>query len=427
MRVDPRRAQPDPRVALNAGVNSAVGPVRWTAPSPVPVRFGAECWRDAGTTLAGRRLLLLTTPGHVERGTAARVAAGWGGGAECTIVAGVAAGAERAVAVQLARTCAGNGYDGIVALGGGSVIDIAKVLAAALAGERTTARASSGPTREQGVGDVDDWLDGRAALPAGEFLPLYTVPTTAGSGSEVTPFATIWDTEAKRKLSLADVRLAPRAALLDPEMTVGLPREAAVAGGLDALSQALESIWNVHAQPASLAWATAGLRQALAVLPRLAAESEPTAETRAGLMIASLCGGTAIAATRTALAHSISYPLTAHYGLAHGVACSFTLPALLDFNLAADDGRITTAARAAGCATTAELRATMVALLEAFGIDALLRRHGIGAAAIARVAGEMLQPGRADNNLRPATVAEAQAIAGAAGAYLPALREGGDV
>lgn len=425
MRVDPRRAQPDPRVALSAAANNALGSARWTAPSPVPVRFGVGCWQDAGATTAGRRLLLLTTPGHVERGTAARVAAGWGGGAECTIVAGVAAGAERAVTVRLARTCARRGYDGIVALGGGSVIDTAKVLAAALAGGRATARASSGPAVDGG--GVEAWLDGRAALPAGEFLPLHTVPTTAGSGSEVTPFATIWDTVAKRKLSLADARLAPRTAWFDPELTAGLPREAAAAGGLDALSQALESIWNVHAQPASLAWATAGLRRALAVLPRLAAEPEPAAETRAGLMIASLCGGTAIAATRTALAHSISYPLTAHHGLAHGVACSFTLPALLDFNLAADDGRIAAAARAAGCASTADLRARIVALLEAFGVDALLRRHGIGAAAIARVADEMLHPGRADNNLRSATPADVRTILAAAAAYLPALREGGDV
>jgi alcohol dehydrogenase len=119
--------------------------------------------------------------------------------------------------------------------------------------------------------------------------------------------------------------------------------------------------------------------------------------------------------------------LTAHHGLAHGVACGFTLPALLDFNLAADDGRIVAAARAAGCATTAELRARIVALLEAFGVDAVLRRHGIGAAAIGRLAGEMLQPGRADNNLRPATADEARTIALAAGEYLPALRRGGDV
>lgn len=402
---------------MSTATNNAVGPARWMAPSPVPVRFGAGCWQDAGATLPGRRVLLVTTPGHVERGTAARVAAGWGGGAELTIVAGMATGAERAEAAGLARACAGQGYDGIVALGGGSVIDVAKVLSVALAG--------ADPRRT--AGDVDAWLDGRAALPAGNFLPLYTVPTTAGSGSEVTPFATIWDATAKRKLSLADARLAPRTALLDPAMTETLPREVAVAGGLDALSQALESIWNVHAHPASLAWATAGLRQALAVLPRLAAEPEPTAETRAGLMTASLQGGVAIAATRTALAHSISYPLTAHHGLAHGLACSFTLPALLDFNLAADDGRIAAAARAAGCASTADLRARIVALLEAFGMDALLRRHGIGAAAIARVAGEMLHPGRADNNLRPATVADARAIAVAAGDYLPVLREGGDV
>ncbi len=383
------------------------GPDTWSFFNPVALRFGAECWRGAGRDVAEKKLLLLTSAGLVRRGTAARVRAGWGGAAEIVVCDRVTPNPEITALESLARDLRPAGFDRVIALGGGSVVDSAKVLAVLLADH---------------AADLGKILRDGAPVPAGAALPVDAVPTIAGTGSEVTPFATVWDTGTRKKHSLSSPRVFPRVAYLDPELTAGVPPDLAVATGLDALSQALESIWNVWANPITLDLATRGVRLALAALPTLVASQRPDAASRGELLFASLLAGLAISHTRTALGHSISYPLTAHYGLPHGLACGFTLPAVLDFNAAADDGRIARAAVAVGCGSIAGLRRSLVAVLHAVGTDDLLRRHGIDGEKLTRLVPEMIYPGRADNNLRPATPDDVRAIMQATGDYLPACQ-----
>lgn len=385
-------------------------PDAWSFHNPVALHFGAGCWRGAGRSGAERKLLLLTTPGMVRRGTASRLRDGWGGAAAPTVCDRVAPNPELAALESLARDLRREGFDGVIALGGGSAIDSAKVLAVLLTGAGS---------------DLRKILRGDAPLPADATLPVYAVPTTAGSGSEVTPFATVWESAAGKKYSLTSARVFPRAAFLDPDLTVDSPREVAVSSGLDVLSQALESIWNVHANPMTTELATRSARLALEALPGLVPGRKPDAAQRRDLMWGSALAGMAIGHTRTALAHSMSYPLTAHYGVPHGLACSFTLPAMLDFNAAADDGRLARLAETVGCGSIAGLRARLVGLLSAVGVDELLSAHGIDAAKMAGVVQEMILPGRADNNLRAATLDDVRAILRATGDYLPSCR-GGD-
>jgi alcohol dehydrogenase len=249
--------------------------------------------------------------------------------------------------------------------------------------------------------------------PGGAPLPLIAVPTTAGTGSEVTPFATIWDRARQKKYSLAQANLHPWVALLDPALTLSLPLETTISAGLDALSQALEAIWNRHATPLTTIYATQAARIALDTLPQLA-QAPGDLSLRSQMMGASLLAGLAISQTRTALAHSMSYPITARYGLPHGLACSFTLPAILEFNAAADDGRLAQAAQALGSSSVARLHDRLERLLQTLGVDQLLRCYVPTPDELAILVPQMLTPGRADNNMRPADIEQVGEILAAA-------------
>ncbi len=200
----------------------------------------------------------------------------------------------------------------LVALGGGSVIDTAKVLAGA-------------------GGDfalVQNFLEGKAGIETLKKLPIIAIPTTAGTGSEVTCWATAWDTQAKKKYSLAHARFYPEAAIVDPSLTLGVPPGLTMSTALDSLSHALESIWNVNANPVSTNHAVFAAREVMGVLPALMNDL-PNLELRSRMMRAALFAGLAFSNTKTALAHSLSYYLTLHHGTVHGIACSFCLPAVM--------------------------------------------------------------------------------------------------
>jgi phosphonate metabolism-associated iron-containing alcohol dehydrogenase len=218
----------------------------------------------------------------------------------------------RLLADQSARFGATGERAVIVALGGGSVIDTAKVLAAARKGFPAVVRyLQTG--------------DGAEALSA---TPVIAVPTTAGTGSEVTSWATVWDTQSGKKYSLSRPNLYPEHALIDPALMLGKPRQLTISTGLDALSHALESLWNVNVNPVSMHHAVVAAREILIVLPQLVNDLQ-NPELRSRMASAALSAGLAFSNTRTAIAHSISYPVTLHYGVAHGIACSFTLPMVL--------------------------------------------------------------------------------------------------
>ena len=200
----------------------------------------------------------------------------------------------------------------IVALGGGSVMDTAKVLAAA----------------GDDFSRVQDYVEGRRGFDVLRHLPIIAVPTTAGTGSEVTSWATVWDTENKKKYSLARPNLYPESAIIDPRLMLGVPRGLTVSTGLDALSHALESIWNVNSNPVSTNHAVFAAREVIECLPRLSRDLD-NVELRSRMARASLFAGLAFSNTKTALAHSLSYHLTLHHGVVHGIACSFSLPAVM--------------------------------------------------------------------------------------------------
>ncbi|WP_299074830.1 iron-containing alcohol dehydrogenase [uncultured Paraglaciecola sp.] len=196
----------------------------------------------------------------------------------------------------------------IVALGGGSVIDSAKVLCAMLSQPQMSL--------------LQLLNDGEPV----NHVNLIAIPTTAGTGAEVTPFATVWDSTTIKKYSLLGI--TANRVILDAHLTLSLPRQETLYPALDALSHALESLWNKNRTLYSVAIAIAAIEAICQALPLVLNQAD-NLPARQALQRAATMAGLAICQTRTALAHAISYPLTAGYGVPHGLACSFTLAAIL--------------------------------------------------------------------------------------------------
>jgi alcohol dehydrogenase len=358
----------------------------WDHHNPTRISFGCGRVRELSTHARGR-CLVVTTAGMTRRGLTTRVTdlLGPGGG---LVFDRVDPNPQVDAVDKAARELRREGIETVVALGGGSSMDFAKALSVALPCPSLALRSL---------------LEGNQPLGDLERLTVIAVPTTAGTGSEVTPFATLWDQVQHKKYSLSTPTLFPKVALLDPELTLSLPWDDTLASGLDAYSQCFESIWNRNATPVTTALAERGLALVPAALRCL--KTDPgSIEARADMLEASLLSGLAISRTRTALAHSISYPITAHHGVPHGLACAFTVPAVLAFNLEHRDPRLADLALRAGLTDAAALVRSIVDLFRELGVADAFRMYVPDYAALYALVPEMLTPGRADNNLRPASL-----------------------
>ena len=210
--------------------------------------------------------------------------------------------------------------DAVVALGGGSALDMAKLIA--------------GCGSQSGV--PADYATGKRNLEkAGP--PKILIPTTSGTGSEATHFAVVYMGE--QKCSLAHPSLLPEYAIIDPTLTHSLPPRPTAACGLDALCQAMESIWAVGATAESLAYATQALELALAHLEN--AVLHPTPQDRLAMARAAHLAGQAINLSKTTAPHAFSYAVTTRFGVPHGAAVALTLGAFLHHNYGVDDASCT--------------------------------------------------------------------------------------
>jgi phosphonate metabolism-associated iron-containing alcohol dehydrogenase len=236
--------------------------------------------------------------------------------------------------------------------------------------------------------------------------PLIAVPTTSGTGSEVTGWATVWHKAAGKKYSLHLPETWPEAALVDPELVLSLPAGPTLSAGLDALSHALESVWNINANPVSDNHAVNAARAVLATLPALM-KNLGDIELRSRMALAALTAGLAFSNTRTALAHSISYDMTIRHGLPHGIACSFTLPLVLKRAIGADAGRDAVLARIFEAMPLAEAPAFLTTFLEDLGVSTRFESYGVSAEQSQKMITDALDGVRGKNFIgvaAPATV-----------------------
>lgn len=284
----------------------------WTYSNPVKIEFGVGAFLKLADLIAGRRYALVTYGEPYFDDLADRLAEA--AGPSVLTIRDVAPNPDYRLLTDQTSRFAGLAAtpEVIVALGGGSVIDSAKVFAAA-------------------TGDfekVRTYLETQKGAEKLSATPIIAVPTTAGTGSEVTCWGTVWDEASCKKYSLARPNLYPTHAVIDPVLMAGKSRQLTISTGLDALSHSLESLWNVNSNPVSANHAVFAARKTLDVLPKLARDLG-NIELRSQMAMAALFAGLAFSNTKTAVAHSLSYPITLRHGVQHGVACSFSLPMIL--------------------------------------------------------------------------------------------------
>ena len=284
-----------------------------TTPS---LRMGAGLAGELGQItrpICGDRVLLVTDPGMmatglVQQATDCLRAAG----VEVTLFDQVQADPPEEIVLQAAQQALGK--TGVIGFGGGSSLDVAK-LAALLA-------ASNQPLAEAyGIGNAQ-----------GPRLPLVLVPTTAGTGSEVTPISIV-TTGASEKMGVVSPLLLPDLALLDPELTLGLPAHVTAATGIDAMVHAIEAYASVNANnnPISRALAV----EALGLMGRMllrAVQKPDDLEARTGMLLGSMLAGQAFANSPVAAVHALAYPIGGHYKVPHGLSNALVLPHVLRFN-----------------------------------------------------------------------------------------------
>lgn len=248
-------------------------------------------------------------------------------------------------------------HDGMVALGGGSAIDTAK--AAALVA------ASGENLRDLKVPRIVD-------MPA---LPVVAIPTTAGTGSEVTRAAVVTDTAANEKMLILGTAVLPAVAIADFELTLSCPYRVTVDTGIDALTHALEALVNRNANAHSDAFAISALKLIGANLEKVAENGEDR-DAREGMMIGATHAGLAVSNTSTALIHGLSRPIGAFFHVPHGMSNAMVLPLVTQFSMASAPAQYGSAARALGYATQSDSDAEACeALLSAF--IALNNRLGV--------------------------------------------------
>jgi alcohol dehydrogenase class IV len=287
----------------------------------------------------------------------------------------------------------------VVAIGGGSVLDAAKIAAA--------------------LHDRDEPLAhffGSGLVP-GRRTALACVPTTAGTGSEVSPNALLLDEAARAKKAIISPALVPDAAIVDPEFALDVPATVTAATGIDALAHCLEAYASLAAHPVVDLYALEGVRLIGANLARAVADGRDIV-ARSAVALGSLYGGLCLGPVNTNGVHALAYPLGGEFHLPHALSIALLLPHVVAFNCSALPGRHAALARALGAPasghdadTAARLPDRLRALLAECGIPLGLSRHGIPRDALPRLADAGLQVTRLlKANPRPVSRDDARRI-----------------
>ncbi|MEP3442982.1 MAG: iron-containing alcohol dehydrogenase [Sulfitobacter sp.] len=371
-----------------------------TTPS---IRMGAGLLDELGDiakSVCGDRVLVVTDPGMMATGIVKRAVA-------CLEKAGVRATvfsevqADPSEAVIHAAVAAAQGASGVIGLGGGSSIDVAKLAALLATGTQSLSEV-------YGVG-----------MAKGARLPLIAVPTTAGTGSEVTPISIV-TTGASEKMGVVSPMIIPDLALLDPELTRDLPAAVTAATGVDAMVHAIEAYASASPNNNSVSRALAceALRLMAPALER-AVQVPHDMEARGDMLLGSLLAGQAFANSPVAAVHALAYPVGGHFKVPHGLSNALVLPHVIRFNaVTAPDayarlgpiafpelGGLETAQAAAGFADA------LAALSARCGLPSGLRAVGITADDVPLLARDAMNQTRLlVNNPRKVTEADARAI-----------------
>jgi alcohol dehydrogenase len=362
----------------------------WTFKIPTVITFGEGVVRQLPQAVArlGTRPLLVADCDLVRLPVWARVQEGM---PEAPVFSDVTPDPTVASVDALAARLRAERHDVVVAVGGGSAMDCAKAAACLAAGDLSSIRAVH---------------SGGVPLDAAH-LPVIAVPTTAGTGSEVTPFAVLNDPEKQRKGPIAGDALYPVHAVVDPELTHSLPCPLTVVTGLDALCHAIEGYWSLRHQPLCDLLAIEAARLICGHLKR-AAQQPDDAPARSAMSYAATLAGAAFQRPKTAMVHACSFPLSLRYHLPHGAACALTLEEAIRLNAPVMGDRLTAFLHGIGLTDAEALIAVVRELKQLGGLPCTLRDAGIPWKDIPRLACESFHPLMQNN---PRTLTETDLVA----------------
>ncbi|WP_323716711.1 iron-containing alcohol dehydrogenase [Paracoccus aminovorans] len=256
------------------------------------------------------------------------------------------------------------GHDGVIGFGGGSALDLAKMIAL-MAGQTVS------------VWDLEDVGDWWTRADASAIAPIVAVPTTAGTGSEVGRAGVLTNSRTHRKKIIFHPKLMPAVTICDPELTVGMPRAITAGTGMDAFAHCLEAYCSPHYHPMSQGIALEGMRLVNTYLPRAHATPDDI-EARAQMMSAAAMGAVAFQKGLGAI-HALSHPIGAVYGTHHGTTNAVVMPMVLDFNRPAVEALLGRAADYLGIGGGFDgFRARVMQLRAELGIPKDLTALGVG-------------------------------------------------
>ena len=366
--------------------------------STVPhVRVGPGLARSLGDEcekLGVRHPLIVTDNGLVTLGLIAPIAQAIANQCDSvTLFDGVSADPSESVVEAAYAVARDNHVDGVIAVGGGSSMDVAKVVSVLMVSDRSLAEMYG----------VDQVPPGR--------LPLFLVPTTAGTGSEVTPVAVI-TTGATTKAGISSSVLLPDIAILDAELTLGLPPSATAMTGIDAMVHAIEAYTSkLRKNPISDMLSLRALRLLSYNINTVLTQPTNLA-AREAMLLGSMFAGQAFANAPVAAVHALAYPLGGHYHIPHGLSNSLMLPAVLAFNAPAvekDYGELATVLPGNVAPSALGLMGWCDELIAGSGLPATLEAAGVAADDLPMLAADaMLQQRLLVNN--PVEVTEASAL-----------------
>ncbi len=367
----------------------------WTGPTKLTIGAGrAAAVAEEVTRLGARRVLLISDPGIIKAGLLEPVEGALGSllAARFTDVP-QDSGLDTVDAAAMAGREAG--VDAIVSVGGGSVIDTTKATAICLG---------------EGGRAVDHIGISMMRRPP---LPHVAIPTTAGTGSEVTNCAVIRHAELGRKVYFLDDKVIPPAAILDPTLIAGLPRGLTASTGMDALTHAIEAVVSKRANPISEGLALQAIRMIVEQLP-ICVEEPADLEARVQMQMAAAMAGWAFSVAGVGLVHGMSHSIGARCGVPHGTGNGILLPHVMRFNAPLAAAKLSLVAGALGCrdaGNEAELAMggadAVAALLTRIGHPTKLSDVGVTEEALEECARLALTDGATMTNPRaPASTAE---------------------
>lgn len=368
---------------------------------PARIHFGIGCIQKSLEEFvrAGRRRLFVVT-GPKSGAAGAAIFQVWReGGLAVEVDNAVDREPEIALFEQVLARARAFEPDAIVGFGGGSPLDVAKLVAALLHSQQAVQETF-------GIGLVHT---------RGSFLAC--IPTTAGTGSEVSPNAILLDERARLKKGAVSPHLVPDLAIADPELTATVPPSVTAATGIDALVHCMEAYANKFAHPAVDLYAREGIRR-IGRSIETAVQNGRDLTARADVMLGALHGGLCLGPVNTAAVHALSYPLGGEYRIAHGVANSLLMPHVFRFNLSGVPERYAAIARALGVPDWGSPIATAEAgvrrleeISRRCGVPQRLRDFGLQENDLPRLAGEAMKVTRLlKNNLREITLLDAEQI-----------------